>query len=134
MHLIPERYLSFKPEECFKLTRVHNIQQKRVMLQQQDTWLSLELWWSLVEAEVLGSSARLWGDGWWRWMGGGGSGCDVLDRSSAAAELAGDEEEGPSPSIAGCGSTMGVAWGCLSGRRSSGPPFIAQRGCSRGGG
>ena len=36
------------------------------------------LWWSLVEAEALGSSARLWGDGWWRWMGGGGSGCDAL--------------------------------------------------------
>ena len=27
MHLIPGRYLlSFKPDECFKLTTVHNIQ------------------------------------------------------------------------------------------------------------
>ena len=43
MHLIPERYLSFKPEECFKLTTVHNIQQKRVVLQQQSTWLSLDI-------------------------------------------------------------------------------------------
>ena len=43
MHLIPGRYLSFKPEECFKLTIVHNIQQKRVVLQQQNTWLSLDI-------------------------------------------------------------------------------------------
>ena len=43
MHLIPGRYLSFKPEECFKLTTVHNIQQKRVVLQQQNTWLSLHI-------------------------------------------------------------------------------------------
>ena len=43
MHLIPERYLSFKPEECFKLTTVHNIQQKRVVLQAQNTWLSLDI-------------------------------------------------------------------------------------------
>ena len=43
MHLIPKRYLSFKPEECFKLTTVHNIQQKRVVLQQQNTWLSLDI-------------------------------------------------------------------------------------------
>ena len=40
MHLIPERYLSFKPEECFKLTTV---QQKRVVLLQQNTWLSLDI-------------------------------------------------------------------------------------------
>ena len=90
--------------------------------------------WFLVEAEVLGSSARLWGDGWWRWMDGGGSGCDAPHWIEAATELAGDEEEGPSPSIAGCGSTMGVDWGCLSARGSTGPPFIARRGWLRGGG
>ena len=92
------------------------------------------LWWSLVEAEALGSSARLWGDVWWRWMHGGGPGCDELLQSSAAVELAGDEEESPSSSIAGYGSAMGMAWVCLSARLSSGSPFIARQGWLRGGG
>ena len=59
------------------------------------------LWWSLVDAEALGSSARLWGDGWWRWMGGGGSGCDALHWIEAVTELAGDGEESFPTSIAG---------------------------------
>ena len=89
---------------------------------------------SLVEAEALESSARLWGNSWWRWIGGGGPGCGELLQSSAAVELAGDEEESPSSSIAGYGSAMGVAWVCLSARLSSGSPFIARRGWLRGGG
>ena len=76
--------------------------------------------WSLVEAEALGSSARLWGDSWWRWIGGGSPGCDEWHWIAAATELAGDEEERTFSSIAGCGRAMGVAWGCLSDRLSSG--------------
>ena len=60
------------------------------------------LWWSLVEAEALGSSARPWGDGWWCWMDGGGSGCDALHWIVVATELAGDGEESFPTSIAGC--------------------------------
>ena len=63
--------------------------------------VSFRLWWSLVEAEALGSSARPWGDGWWRWMGGGGPGCDVLYWIAAATELAGGGEESLPTSIAG---------------------------------
>ena len=59
------------------------------------------LWWSLVVAEALGSSARLWGDSWWRWMGGGRSGCDVWHWIAAATELAGGGEENLPTSIAG---------------------------------
>ena len=69
--------------------------------------VSFGLWWSLVEAEALGSSATLWGDVWWRWIGGGGPGCDVLLRSSAAAELAGVEEDGHYGSIHCVGSFTG---------------------------
>ena len=76
--------------------------------------------WSLVEPEALGSSARLRGSSWWRWIGGGSSGCDERHWIAAATELAGDEEERTFPSIAGCGRAMGVAWGCLSDRLSSG--------------
>ena len=50
--------------------------------------------WFPIEAEALGSSARTRGSEWWRWMGGGVAGCDVLHRSSAAAELAGVGEDG----------------------------------------
>ena len=57
--------------------------------------------WSLVEAEALGSSARLWGSSWWCWIGGGSSGCDEWLWIAAATELAGDKEEGLSPTIAG---------------------------------
>ena len=49
--------------------------------------------WSLVEPEALGSSARLRGSSWWRWIGGGSSGCDERHWIAAATELAGDEEE-----------------------------------------
>ena len=42
-------------------------------------------------------------------------------------------KKGLSPTIAGKGETMGVAWGCLSARRSTGSPFIARRGWLRGG-
>ena len=75
--------------------------------------VSFGLRWSLVEAESLGSSARLWGDSWWRWMGGGEPGCDVLHRSSAAAELAGVGEDGFFGSIHCLGSSRGEAGGRL---------------------
>lgn len=75
--------------------------------------VSYGLWWSLAEAESLGSSARLWGDSWWRWMGGGEPGCDVLHRSSAAAELAGVGEDGFFGSIHCLGSSRGEAGGRL---------------------
>ena len=45
--------------------------------------------WSPIEVGLLGSSARTRGSYWWRWLGGEGSGCSVLHRSAAAAELAG---------------------------------------------
>ena len=48
---------------------------------------------SLVEAEALGSSTRLWGHSWWCWIGGGGSGCGEWHWIAAATEVAGDEEE-----------------------------------------
>ena len=48
---------------------------------------------SLVEAEALRSSAQLRGSSWWRWIGGGSSGCDEWHWIAAATELAGDEEE-----------------------------------------
>ena len=58
--------------------------------------------WFLVEAEALGSSARPWGDGWWCWKDGGGSGGDALHWIVAATELAGDGEESFPTSIARC--------------------------------
>ena len=75
---------------------------------------------SLAEAEALGSSARLRGSSWWRWIGGGMLGCDAWHGIATATELAGDEEGRTFPSIAGCGRAMGVACGCLSDRLSSG--------------
>ena len=63
--------------------------------------VSFGLWWSLVEAEALGSSARLWGDVWWRWIGGGGSGCDALHWIEAAVAAAGGGEDDLPGSI-GC--------------------------------
>ena len=65
------------------------------------------LWWSLVEAEALGSSARLRGSSWWRWLGERVAVCDVLRRSLAAAELAGVEEDGHYGSIHCLGSSTG---------------------------
>ena len=59
------------------------------------------LWWFPITIERLGSFARLRGRGWWRWMGGGGSGCDALHWIEAATELAGDGEESFPTSIAG---------------------------------
>ena len=76
--------------------------------------------WSPIEAEALGSSARLWGNSWWHRIGGGGPGCGEWPWIAAATELAGDEEGRTFPSIAGCVRAMGVAWGCLSDRLSSG--------------
>jgi hypothetical protein len=69
----------------------------------------LGLWWLPIEAEVMGGSARSRGVGRWRWMGGGGPGCDERDWDVAAAELAGDEEDGFPLTITGCGGSMGVA-------------------------
>ena len=89
---------------------------------------------SLVEAEVLGSSARLWGDSWWRWIGGGSSGCDEWHWIAAATELAGDEEERTFPDDCWLREHYGVDWGCLSARRSTRPPYRARRRWLRGGG
>ena len=66
--------------------------------------VSFGLRWSPIEAEALGSSARTRGDYWWCWLGERVAGCDVLHRSSAAAELAGDEEDGHYGSIHCLGS------------------------------
>ena len=59
------------------------------------------LWWLPIMAEGLGGSARSRGVGWWRWLDGGGPGCDKTDRRMAVAELAGDGEDGLLWSIAG---------------------------------
>ena len=50
--------------------------------------------WSPIEVGLLGSSARTRGSYWWRWLGERVAGCDILHRSSAAAELAGVGEDG----------------------------------------
>ena len=63
------------------------------------------LWWSLVEAEALGSSARLWGSFWWCWLGERVAGCDESHRSLAAAGLAGVEGDGHYRSIHYAGSS-----------------------------
>ena len=42
---------------------------------------------------MLGSSVWTRGNYWWRWSGGGSSGCDEWHWIAAATELAGDEEE-----------------------------------------
>ena len=64
----------------------------------------LGLRWSPIKAEALGSSARARGSDWWRWMGERVAGCAVLHRSAAAAEPAGDEEDGHYGSIHCLGS------------------------------
>ena len=69
----------------------------------------LELWWLPIGLERWGGSARLRGVGRWHWMSWGGPARDVRHRSVAAAELAGDEEEGLPPSIVGYGSTREMA-------------------------
>ena len=74
-------------------------------------------------AEGLGGSARSWGVERWRWKDGGGSVCDERDRRAAAAELAGDGEEGFPPSLADRGGTGGVLGGCLSAWMGSGTPI-----------
>ena len=57
------------------------------------------LWWSPIELGQLGSSARLRGGSWWRWIGEWVAGCDESHRGLAAAELAGVGEGGPLRSI-----------------------------------
>ena len=57
------------------------------------------LWWSPIELGQLGSSARLRGGSWWRWIGEWVAGCDESRRGLAAAELAGVGEGGPLRSI-----------------------------------
>ena len=57
--------------------------------------------WFPIEAEALGSSARTRGSEWWRWMGGGVSGCDEWHRKAAAAEPAGGGGDGLFRSIHG---------------------------------
>ena len=69
----------------------------------------LELRWLPIVFERWGGSARSRGVGRWRWMSWGGPARDVRHRSVAAAELAGDEEEGLPPSIVGYGSTREMA-------------------------
>ena len=59
------------------------------------------LQWFPIEAEALGSSARTRGSEWWRWMGGGVSGCDEWHQKAAAAEPAGVGEDGLSQPIPG---------------------------------
>ena len=67
------------------------------------------LQWFPIAYERLGSSARLRGVEWCRWMGGGGSGCDARHRNEAEATLIGDGEESFPPSIAGRGNSREVA-------------------------
>ena len=78
------------------------------------------MWWLSIEAKRMGDSVRSRGNGWWRWMGGGGLGCDEWHRKVAAAEPTGVEEDGYHPSNAGRGGAMGVAWGRMGAWRSSG--------------
>ena len=68
----------------------------------RESW-GFVLQWFPVEAEGLGGFARSRGTGRWLWMGWGGLACDEMDRRAAAAELAGDGEEGFPPSLAGRG-------------------------------
>ena len=66
----------------------------------RESW-GFTLRWFPSEFEVLGGSARSRGRGWWHWLDGRGSGCDERSRGVAAAEPAGDGEDGLPPSIAG---------------------------------
>ena len=61
--------------------------------------------WSPIETEQLGSSARLRGGSWWRWIGERVAGSDESCRSLAAAELAGVEGDGHHRSIHYAGSS-----------------------------
>ena len=74
----------------------------------REDW-SLELRWLPTGAEGWGGSARSRGRGWEHWMDGGGPACDELNRSMVAAELAGDEEDGLPPSMAGYGGASEMA-------------------------
>jgi hypothetical protein len=74
----------------------------------REDW-ELELRWLPIGFERWGGSARSRGVGRWHWMDWGGPARDEWDRSVAAAELAGDEADGLPPSIAGYGSTKGMA-------------------------
>ena len=74
----------------------------------QEDW-GLELRWLPIDFERWGGSARSRRVEWRRWMDRGGSARDARHRRVVAAELARDEEEGPPPSIAGCGSAMRMA-------------------------
>ena len=55
----------------------------------------------------LGGSAGSRGVERWRWMGGGGPGCDAWRWGMAAAEPAGVGEDGFPSTITGCGGVMG---------------------------
>ena len=61
--------------------------------------VTLLLRWPPIEFGQLGSSAKLRGSFWWRWLGERVAGCDELHRGLAAAELAGVGEDGPLWSI-----------------------------------
>ena len=69
--------------------------------------VTLVLRWSPTEDEQLGSSARLRGSSWWRWIGKRVAVCDESHRGLAAAELAGVEEDGHYGSIYCVGSSTG---------------------------
>ena len=69
--------------------------------------VTIVLRWSPIEFGQLGSSARLRGGSWWRWIGERVAGCDESHRSLAAAELAGVEEDGHYGSIHRMGSFTG---------------------------
>ena len=85
----------------------------------------LGLWWFPIAYERLGSSARLRGVEWCRWMGGGGPGCEAWCWGVVAAEPAGVEEDGFPLMISGFGGAMGVARGHLGARMSSGDSFYS---------
>ena len=68
-----------------------------------------ELRWFPIVFGRLGGSAGSRGVEWWRWMGGGGPGCDAWRWGVAAAEPPEVGEDGFPLMITGCGGFEGMA-------------------------
>ena len=69
--------------------------------------VTIVLRWSPIEFGQLGSSARLRGGSWWRWIAKRVAGGDESRWGLAAAELAGVEGDGHYSSIHYAGSSTG---------------------------